>query len=155
MAVAVVVVGAVAGDERAFKGGEGFADVDEGVGTAITWKGFVKELFVGRVGSDGLKEFVVLGMQAKLDGVVVEERRDGLIFELGDGGIGPVEDSEPGYVGQRHDAACVELAGDSHGYRELVGKTVFLDVAGGARALAIDRHAQVVEEMAAQLDFGG
>jgi len=87
--------------------------------------------------------------------MVVEERGDGLVFELGDGGVGPVEDGEPGDVGEGHDAAGVRLAGDSDGYGELVGEAVFLHVAGGAGALAVDGHAQVVEEMAAQLDFGG
>jgi len=87
--------------------------------------------------------------------MVVEERGDGLVFELGDGGVGPVEDGEPGDVGEGHDAAGVRLAGDSDGYGELVGEAVLLHVAGGAGAFTVDGHAEVVEEVAAQLDFSG
>jgi len=116
VAVTVVVVGAVAGDQGAFEGSEGFADVVEGVRSLVVWEGLREELDVDRVGGDDSQEFVVLLLQAKFNWIVVEERGDGLVFELGDGGVGPVEDGEPGDVGEGHDAAGVKLAGDSDGY---------------------------------------
>ena len=60
VAIAVVVVGAVAGDQGAFEGSEGLADVGEGVGALVAWEGLRKELGVDGVGSDDLQEFVVL-----------------------------------------------------------------------------------------------
>jgi len=60
VAIAVSVVGTVAGDQGAFEGGEGLADVGEGVGALVTWEGLRKELCVDRVGGDDSQEFVVL-----------------------------------------------------------------------------------------------
>jgi len=87
--------------------------------------------------------------------MVVEERGDGLVFELGYVGVGPVEDGEPGYVGERHDAAWVGLAGDADGDGELIGESVALDVTGGAGAFAVGGQSQVVEEVAAEFHLGG
>ena len=78
-----------------------------------------------------------------------------MVFELGDVGVGPVEDGEPGYVGEGHDAAWVGLAGDANGDGKLIGESVALDVAGGAGAFAVGGETQVVEEMAAELHLGG
>jgi len=87
--------------------------------------------------------------------VVVEERGHRLIFELGDGGVGPVEDREPCDVGQGHNAARVGLTGHADGYGPLIGEPELLDVAGGAGAFAIRGQAQVIKEIAAQLNLGG
>ena len=93
--------------------------------------------------------------QSQFDGVVVEERSQRLIFELGDGGIGPVEDGKPCNVGQRHHAARVKLTGHPDRHRPLIGEAELLHVAGGAGALAIRGQPQVIEEIAAQLHLRG
>lgn len=155
VAVAEVVVGRVAGDESAFEGGQGFADVDKIIGTGDAGEGLREELLVNGVGGDDGEEFVALWVKAEFDGVVVEEWGYGLVFEAGDGGVGPVEDGEPGYIGEGHDTTGVGLAGDADGDGELVGEAVALDVTCGAGAFAVDRHAEVVEEVTAEFDLGG
>ena len=78
-----------------------------------------------------------------------------MIFELGDGGVGPVEDGKPGNVGQGHGASGVGLAGDADGHGAQVGEPVVLYVAGGARAFVVYGQALVIEEVTAQFNFGG
>ena len=126
MAVAVMVVGRVAGDEGALEGSQGLANMDEGIGARVAGEGLQERAF-GNVGSVAitLEESDRFAEQAKFDGMVVEERCYGLIFELGDGGVGPVEDREPGYVGQGHDAARVGLPGHADGYGPLIGEAEF------------------------------
>ena len=58
-------------------------------------------------------------------------------------------------VGQGHNAARVRLASHADGHGPLISEPELLDVAGGAGAFAIRGQAQVVKEMATQLDFGG
>jgi len=87
--------------------------------------------------------------------MVVEERSHRLIFELGDVGIGPVEDGKPCDVGQRHHAARVRLTRHPDRHGSLIGEAELLHVAGGAGAFAIRGQAQVIKKIAAQLHLGG
>ena len=154
VAVAVMIVGGVAGDQSSFKGGQGFANVGEVIWSCVAREGLREEAAIDGVGGQDFEEWVVLLVETQFDGVVVEERGYRLVFELGDGGVRPVEDSEPGDIGQRHGAAGMGLAGDSDGYGALVGESVLLHVAGGTGAFAVGGQSEVVKEVAAQLNFG-
>src|SRR5271154_5385011 len=130
MTIAIVIVRRVARDESAFEGSKSLTHIDEGVGTCVAWECLREEPDIDWIGDEDLQKLVALLVQAQLYGVVIEERSDGLIFELRNGWVGPVEDSEPGYICEWHDAARVRLAGNADGHRKLVGEAVFLNVAG-------------------------
>ena len=60
MAVAVMVVGRVAGDEGPLKGSQSLANMDEGKWALVARESAGKEPLVSRIGRDHLEESIVL-----------------------------------------------------------------------------------------------
>src|SRR5262245_48282862 len=86
--------------------------------------------------------------------MLAEQRCPGLLLEIFDRGVGPVEGREIADVCQGHGTARMFFPGHSDTDRILIGKAIFPLMAFRTRSHAVDRHPLIVEKPASKLDFG-
>ena len=142
-------------NQAALEGGNGLDDVVPAQGVVLARKRRRETRGIGRVIAQALQHLrAVAVIHAHLHRLGAKQRRQHLLLQRGDRGVGPVEGGAVGHVGQRLRVARMHLSRGAARQRTVFGKGIGLCVAAAAGLRAIARQPHVMEQMPAQLDLG-
>ena len=151
--VEITIECGVRGHEHPLERGDRPDDVRQRDRRRFAWKRGAKALVVGAIDDESFEHLGFVSLQAHFDGVLVVHRHLHLRFEAPPA-IVPSERRVIDDVGQRHARTGMCAARGAYGARQPVGERQRLLVAARARKRAVARQLRIVEQEAAELDFG-
>lgn len=149
-----LVVGRIARDQNRFEGGDSLDHPIRIEGIGLARIGIGEQLLIQRIVAETIQDFGFVVAPAQLQRKFAECWDKRLRVERGEDGVGPVKRGVVDDVGQAHGVARMRFAGRADGSCPTIGEGARRLVAGSASHGLVDRHPQVVKQMAAQFDLG-